>query len=109
MDKSGITEETAGQISKLRVSADSYDHPGCSWHTWGDPRPQGGPPQPLEKKCREGHLVVKNRIMLHELNFMGSTPPPMGLTLPVWNTGVRLVDNKTGLIFSFWPPGGKFI
>ena len=39
MDKSGITEETAEQISKLRVSADTYDHPGCSWHTWGDPRP----------------------------------------------------------------------
>ena len=53
MDNSGITEETAGQISKLRVSADSYDHPGCSWHTWGDPRPQGGPPQPLEKKNAE--------------------------------------------------------
>ena len=52
MDKSGITEETAGQISKLMVSADRYDHPGCSWHTWGDPRPQGGPPQPLEKKMQ---------------------------------------------------------
>ena len=91
MDKSVITEETAGQISKLMVSADRYDHPGCSWHTWGDPRPQGGPPQPLEKKCREGHLVVKNGIMLHELNSMGLTPPCTGLTLPVWNTGVRLV------------------
>ena len=79
MDNFGITEETAGQISKLMVSADRYDHPGCSWHTWGDPRPQGGPPQPLEKKCREGHLVVKNGIMLHELNFMGSTPPSHGL------------------------------
>ena len=59
MDKSGITEETDGQISKLMVSADRYDHPGCSWHTWDDPRPQGGPPQPLEKKCIEGHLGQK--------------------------------------------------
>ena len=94
MDNSGITEETAAQIFKFMVSAARYDHPGCSWHTWGDPRPQGGPPQPLEKKCREGHLVVKNGIMLHELNFLGSTPTPMGLTLPVWNTGVRLVCTK---------------
>ena len=62
MDMFGITEETAGQISKLMVSADRYDHPGCSWHTWGDPRPQGGPPQPLEKKCKEGHLGQKAKL-----------------------------------------------
>ena len=35
----GITEETAAQIFKFMVSAARYDHPGCSWHTWGDPRP----------------------------------------------------------------------
>ena len=52
MDNSVLTEETAGQISKIMVSADRYDHPGCSWHTWGDPRPQGGPPQPLEIKTQ---------------------------------------------------------
>ena len=50
MDKSVLTEETAEQIYKIMVSADRYDHPGCSWKDWGDPRPQGGPPQPLEKK-----------------------------------------------------------
>ena len=59
MDKFGITEETAGQISKLMVSADRYDHPGCSWHTWGDPRPQGGPSQPLEKKTAEKDIWAK--------------------------------------------------
>ena len=59
MDKFKITEETAGQISKSMVSADRYDKPGCSWHAWGDPRPQGGPPQPLEKKRIEGHLGQK--------------------------------------------------
>ena len=59
MDNSVLTEETAGQISKIMVSADRYDQPGCSWHTWGDPRPQGGPPQPLEKKRIEGHLGQK--------------------------------------------------
>ena len=53
MDNSVLTEETAGQISKLMVSADRYDHPGCSWHTWGDPRPQGGPSQPLEKNAEK--------------------------------------------------------
>ena len=52
MDNSVLTEETAGQISKIMVSADRYDQPGCSWHTWGDPRPQGGPPQPLEIKTQ---------------------------------------------------------
>ena len=53
MDNFGITEETAGQISKLMVSADRYDQPGSSWDTWGDPRPQGGPPQPLEKNTEK--------------------------------------------------------
>ena len=55
------------------------------------PDPRLAHPSRLKEKCREGHLVVKNGIMLHELNSMGSTPPPTGLTLPVWNTGVRLV------------------
>ena len=73
MDKSGITEETAGQISKLTVSADSYGHPGCSWHTWGNPRPQGGPPQPLEKKMQRRtsggqELNYALRAKLHGIN-----------------------------------------
>ena len=59
MDNFGITKEPDGQISKLMVSADRDDQPGCSWHDWGNPRPQGGPPQPLEKKRREGHLGQK--------------------------------------------------
>ena len=50
MNNFGISAETAGQISKLVVSADKYDQPGCSWHDWGESRPQGGPSQPLEKK-----------------------------------------------------------
>ena len=54
-----VISETAGQISKLTVSVDRYDQPGCSWHDRGDPRPQGGPFQPLEKKRREGHLGQK--------------------------------------------------
>ena len=45
MDNSVLTEETAGKISKVMVSADRYYQPGCSWHTWGDLRPKGGPPQ----------------------------------------------------------------
>ena len=47
-----VISKTAGHISKFMVSADRYDQPGCSWQDWGDPRPQGGPPQPLEKKLR---------------------------------------------------------
>ena len=70
-----------------------YNYPGGNNAILDLPHPQGGPPQPLEKKRREGHLVVKNGTMLHELNSMGSTPPPTGSTLPVWNTGDRLVYN----------------
>ena len=51
MDNSGITEETAGQISKFMVSADRYDDLGCSWHTWVDPR--GACPSPLKKEIRK--------------------------------------------------------
>ena len=54
MDKLGITEEMAGQISKFMVSADRYDDPGCSWHTWVDPRPyRGACPGPLKKEFRK--------------------------------------------------------
>ena len=53
MDNFGITKETAGQISKFMVSADRYDDPGCAWHTWVDPRPQGSLPQPFEKGNQE--------------------------------------------------------
>ena len=54
----------------------SLDVPGMIEVT---PDPRVAHPSPLKKKCREGHLVVKNRIMLHELNFMGTTPPSHGL------------------------------
>ena len=72
MDNSVLTEETAGQISKIMVSADRYDQPGCSWHTWGDPRPQGGPPQPLEIKTQRRTSCGQKP---HKHNSMGSTPP----------------------------------
>ena len=85
-----------GSIDSLNVFVRlRYYYPGGNNAILDLPHPQGGPPHPLEKKRREGHLVVINGIMLQKLNSMGSTPT--GLTLPVWNTGVRLVYLYFGL------------
>ena len=47
------------------------------------PDPRVAHPSPLKKNRREGHLVVKNGTMLHELNSMGLTPPSHGLDPPL--------------------------
>ena len=88
---SAFFRQTAKQIYKMFLSGSDINTPVVIMLFWTRPNPRVAHLSPLKKNRREGHLVVKNGIMLHELNSMGSTPPPTGLTLPVWNTGVRLV------------------
>ena len=53
MDKSGITEETAGQISKLMISADRYDHPDVPGILGVTPDPRVAHPSPLKKNAEK--------------------------------------------------------
>ena len=69
----------AKQIAEIFLSGSDIITPVVIMLFWTLPNPWVAHPSPLKKKRREGHLVVKNRIMLHELNFMGSTPPSNGL------------------------------
>ena len=94
MDMKPFFEQTAKQIAQIFLSGSDIITPVVIMLFWTRPTPRVAHPSPLKKKRREGHLVVKNGIMRHELNSMGSTPPFTGLTLPVWNTGVRLVLRK---------------
>ena len=86
----------AKQIAKIFLPGSDVNTPVVIMLFWTQSTPWVAHPSPLKKKCREGHLVVKNGTMLHQLNYMGSTPPPpTGSTLPVWNTGDRLVLFKS--------------
>ena len=66
-------EETAKQIYKIFLSGSDINTPVVIMLFWTRPTPRVAHPSPLKKNRREGHLVVKNGIMLHELNSMGFT------------------------------------
>ena len=76
MDMKSFFEQTAKQIPKIFLPGSNIITPVVIMLFWTRPTPSVAHPSPLKKKRREGHLVVKNGIMLHELNPMGSTPPP---------------------------------
>ena len=88
---SAFFRQTAKQIYKMSLSGSDINTPVVIMLFWTRPNPRVAHLSPLKKNRREGHLVVKNGTMLHKLNSMGWTPPPTGSTLPVWNTGDRLV------------------
>ena len=69
----------AKQIAKIFLSGSDINTPVVIMLFWTQSTPRVANPSPLNKKRREGHLVVKNGIMLHELNSMGSTLPSHGL------------------------------
>ena len=79
MDMKAFFEETAKQIYKIFLPGSDINTPVVIMLFWTRPNPRVAHLSPLKKNRREGHLVVKNGIMLHKLNSMGSTPPSHGL------------------------------
>ena len=79
MDMFAFFEETAKQIAKIFMSGSGNETPLVIMLFWTRPTPRVDHPSPLKKNRREGHLVVKNGIMFHKLNSIGSTPPSHGL------------------------------
>ena len=69
----------AKQIAKIFLPGSDVNTPVVTMLFWTQSTPGVAHPSPLKKNRREGHLVVKNGTMLHELNSMGSTPPSHGL------------------------------
>ena len=76
---SAFFEQTAKQIFKIFLPGSDINTPVVIMLFWTRPNPRVAHLSPLKKNRREGHLVVKNGIMLHELNSKGSTPPCHGL------------------------------
>ena len=70
-------EETAKQIYKIFLSGSDINTPVVIMLFWTRPTPRVAHPSPLKKNRREGHLVVKNGIMLHELNSMAQRGQPL--------------------------------
>ena len=68
---SAFFRQTAKQIYKMFLSGSDINTPVVIMLFWTLPKPWVAHPSPLKKKLREGHLVVKNGIMLHELTSMG--------------------------------------
>ena len=75
---SAFFRQTAKQIYKMFLSGSDINTLVVIMLFWTRPNPRVAHLSPLKKNCREGHLVVKNGIMLHELNSMGSTPRSHG-------------------------------
>ena len=58
------------------------------------PDPRVAHPSPLKKNAEKDIWWSKMELCSTSYTQWALLPPPTGLTLPVWNTGVRLVINK---------------
>ena len=91
MDMSAFFEQTAKQISKIFLPGSDINTPVVTMLFWTRSTPRVTRPSPLKKKPHRTSGGQKwnyaPRAKLHGIY----SPPPTGLTLPVWNTEVRLV------------------
>ena len=69
---SAFFEQMAKQIAKIFLPGLDVNTPVVTMLFWTQSTPGVAHPSPLKKNSREGHLVVKNGTMLHELNSMGA-------------------------------------
>ena len=72
MDMKSFFEQTAKQIPKIFLPGSNIITLVVIMLFWTRPTPSSAHPSPLKKKRREGHLVVKNGIMLNELHGINS-------------------------------------